>query len=83
MSAKGCAEYENPIQSLEKGGGVVTARELELEWYQANGDYPERIVLDSDGIPYVIGDRSWNQNHPDQEEYFEDRCHWNWKEVRL
>ncbi len=58
----------------------MNSRELELNWYLANGKHPERIVLDSSGVPYVIGDVSWNQNHPDKEEHFEDRCHWNWRE---
>lgn len=44
----------------------MTTTELqaaEVEWYRRNGKYlRERIVRDSDGHPYVIGDWSWNRN---------------------
>ena len=33
----------------------------EVEWYQKNGKHPERIVNDSTGQPYVIGDAAWNR----------------------
>ena len=36
---------------------------MEVVWYLKNGKYPnERIVKDSSGIPYVIGDWAWNRN---------------------
>jgi hypothetical protein len=44
---------------------------FEVAWYRVNGRYPERIKTDANGQPFVIGDQSWNQNHPDKVEYFE------------
>lgn len=37
-------------------------QEAEVEWYRRHGKYPrERIVRNSEGEPYVIGDWSWNR----------------------
>lgn len=36
---------------------------IEVRWYCEHGKYPkQRIVLDSLGRPYVIGDRHWNRD---------------------
>ncbi len=38
----------------------VNPRPLEIKWYRKNGRYVDRIVKDSNGDKYVIGDDSWN-----------------------
>ncbi|OZI23716.1 hypothetical protein CAL26_09805 [Bordetella genomosp. 9] len=44
---------------------------LEVEWYRANGRYPERIVVDGEGEPYVLGDGYWNSRNPKMAEEVE------------
>lgn len=44
----------------------------EVDWYKANGLF-NRLRIDSKGNIYVIGDWSWNQMHPYQQEYIENR----------
>ena len=54
----------------------MTYRELcqrEVEWYRRHGRYPERIRRDLSGTAYVIGDWSWNRNHPNKSEVIEYR----------
>jgi hypothetical protein len=38
-------------------------RKHEIAWYMQNGKYPKRIVNDSMGMEYVIGDCSWNRGN--------------------
>lgn len=33
----------------------------EVSWYRRYGKHPGRIVRDSHGVEYVIGDWSWNR----------------------
>lgn len=40
-----------------------TLAQDEVDWYRKHGRYPKRIARDSDGIEYVIGDRSWNRQY--------------------
>jgi len=35
----------------------------EVAWYRQNGKYPHRLVRDSKGVQYVMGDWSWNRRH--------------------
>ena len=52
-----------------KYSNVVAA--AEVKWYRQNGKYPDkRIVRDSRGGLYVIGDFSWNVS-PNPPEYIE------------
>jgi len=44
--------------------------EMEVEWYRQHGRFPERIVRDSKGIEYVIGDWSWNYTHDNKKREF-------------
>jgi len=39
-----------------------------VTWYRQNGLYLDRIREDGYGILYVIGDESWNVNHPNKQE---------------
>lgn len=41
---------------------------LEVEWYRSNGKHPERVVVDGESEPYVIGDEHWNRLNPDKAE---------------
>lgn len=43
----------------------------EVAWYRKHGKYPERIVRDSEGNEYVIGDESWNDLFPHKPECVE------------
>lgn len=43
----------------------------EVEWYRKYGKHPERIVKDSSGQLYVIGDFSWNRPNTNKKEEFE------------
>jgi uncharacterized protein YjhX (UPF0386 family) len=46
-------------------------QQAEVEWYQKFGRYQQRIILDRDGQPYVIGDLGWNKLRPARIEYIE------------
>ena len=37
-----------------------TVQQMEVDWYRQHGRYPERIVMDSHGNEYVIGDWCWH-----------------------
>lgn len=43
----------------------------EVVWYQQHGKYRERIRKTNEGELYVVGDWSWNRNHPDKHEEIE------------
>jgi hypothetical protein len=51
----------------------MNPRLAELAWYRANGKHPERIIKDTHGNEYVIGDWGWHRKHPDLPEFIEDR----------
>lgn len=53
---------------------TLTAKELmqrETEWYQIHGQHMKRLVRDSEGVWYPIGDWSWNRENPEKPEYIE------------
>ena len=50
---------------------ISEVRVAEIRWYNKHGKHPDRIVLDTSSIPYVIGDWSWNRLRPDREEFVE------------
>jgi len=43
----------------------------EVEWYRQHGKHPDRITRNHTGTEYVIGDWSWNRQHPDRREMIE------------
>lgn len=49
----------------------VQAREV--EWYRRYGKYVQRIRRCTAGREYVVGDWSWERNHPDKDEPIEWR----------
>jgi formate-dependent nitrite reductase cytochrome c552 subunit len=56
-----------------------------VTWYLQHGKYPNRIVKDSAGVKYVIGDWSWERRHPSKYESIEKRlsAHSDLIEARL
>lgn len=52
---------------LKNGTHILTHEahaQAEVDWYRKHGRYPNtRIVQDSHGVEYVIGDWSWNRKH--------------------
>lgn len=44
----------------------------EVEWYRRYGRHADRVRVDGHGVKYVVGDWSWNRNHPDRREHIED-----------
>ena len=52
----------------------MNIQEREVNWYLNYGKYPRlRIARSRSWDQYVIGDWSWNNRHPNQEEYIENR----------
>ncbi len=51
-------------------------QQREVEWYKHFGRYPERIATSGSGAKFVIGDWSWNRQHPGKAETIEPvmRC---------
>ena len=50
----------------------MTYREMaaaDVAWYIKHGKHlRERLAVDADGTPYVVGDWSWARRHPDKPE---------------
>ncbi len=48
---------------------IKDCRQKEVEWYKKNGLFPERrIVRDSRGKEYVVGDATWQWCYQPSEE---------------
>jgi hypothetical protein len=52
---------------------ATNVQQAEVEWYEKHGLHSDRIVRDSTGQRYVIGDSSWNRKHPGRQESVESR----------
>lgn len=57
----------------QEGSSYDKLCKRQVAWYHAHGKYPERIRFDRDGTAYVIGDWSWNKQHPDCFELVDER----------
>jgi hypothetical protein len=57
-----CPRCGNKIQVIPP----PESQAREVAWYRQHGRFPERIKYDGRGQLYVIGDQSWNMNHPSE-----------------
>lgn len=55
--------------------GYASSRQAaEVRWYRKHGKYPDHRIkreYRGQGQEYVVGDWSWNRNHPDHPETVE------------
>jgi hypothetical protein len=45
--------------------------QAEIDWYRKHGKYADRIVKDSHGKQYMIGDWAWNRSRHNRQEWVE------------
>jgi hypothetical protein len=71
-SQQGAQQKKRAIPYTEMNNQIHTGyAQAEIDWYRKHGKYADRIVKDSHGKQYMIGDWAWNRARHNRQEWFE------------
>lgn len=65
---KTMSKTKNVGRSAWKDWSYTKMASVDVVWYREHGIHPDRIVHDSQGVEYVIGDWSWERKYPNRYE---------------